>query len=210
LDDLFGFRWEPGSFKADAGEPLVYCPVRLRRPTPIRAVQCFTAAALQLRGAEIHLFIDDLGTPDFPIDALRETLLKWIELVGGRREQAQSRSFSKVLSAERPAGPDTADPWPPIRKWLGDTYDYMEKILTIAKLVPRGDSTFTLQDLNGRRPRRLLTPALVWSCLLFLHGMSPTRPLLTLGGYDERQLWQAWRESSTSETARVGHLYAPN
>jgi hypothetical protein len=85
----------------------------------------------------------------------------------------------------------------------------MEDILRVAKLVPPSDPTFTLRNLGERRPRRLLTPALVWSCLLFLHSRVPDRPIITLGGYDERLLWQAWRDCSSSTSARVGHLYVP-
>lgn len=204
LGDRFGFRWEPNSFDPALGQPLVYWPVRLRHPTPIHAVQCFAAAVLQQADAQVHLFVDDLGTQDYPVESFEGTLCKWFATGNGRVADLKVKRFSEILTTG-----STADPWPSIRRWLGDNPDNLEKILRISKLVPATDPKFTLQDLNQKRPRRLLTPAIVWSCLVFLHKSIPERPLITLSGYDERLLWQASRDLATTADAQVGHLYVP-
>jgi pimeloyl-ACP methyl ester carboxylesterase len=205
LDDRFRFRWERGSFDVAGSEPIVYWPVRLRRPTPIHAVQCFTAAALEQRGAKIHLFIDDLGQKDKPIDDFTRVLIRWFGSVGGRSENLVVTTFSETVSS---TNSDAFDPWPTIQRWLGDTEDRLDRILRVAKLVPRSDPSFTLQKLEEKRPRRLLTPAMVWSCLQHLRQKISDRPVITLGGYDEQPLWHSWASQSLHSDS-VGHLYVP-
>jgi hypothetical protein len=65
----------------------------------------------------------------------------------------------------------------------------------------------TLDEFTQQRPRRLLTPAMVWSGLSLLQR--DARPVITLGGYDERFLWQAYRDCAAVASLPVGHLYAP-
>lgn len=208
LDNLFSFRWELSSFNLDKKEPLVYWPVRLRHPTPIHAAQCFAASALQQRGARIHLFVDDLGEKNFPVDAFIAQFKKWIDLSGGNSQELNNSIFSVVIPPVDSGSRDTARPWLTVRKWLGDTEDRLETILTLSKLISASGET-TLAELVGKRPRRLLTPALVWSCLEYLHSKFSDQQIITLGGHDERNLWDAWRERAAFPGACVGHLYAP-
>jgi hypothetical protein len=42
-----------------------------------------------------------------------------------------------------------------------------------------------------------------------LHHRDQSRQIATLAGYDERPLWQAWRDLPGETTAEVGHLYVP-
>ena len=208
LDDFFSFRWERSSFDFDCAKPLVYWPVRLRRPTPIHAAQSFAASGLQRRGAVISLFIDDLGEQDFSVNAFVQKLQTWFTANGGVPSDLEITKFSDVIPPIENGSRETARPWPTVRKWLGDTEYRMELVLRLAKLIPTSGGV-TFEELADRRPRRLLTPALVWSCLEYLHMKNPDRRLITLGGYDERPLWEAWRERSISPSASVGHLYAP-
>jgi hypothetical protein len=174
LDDYFSFRWELSSFDFEQGRSRVYWPVRLRHPTPIHATQCFAASALQQRGAEIYLFIDDLGEQDFPVDSFIQKFQHWFGLNGGALSQANIKKFSEVIPPLDNGSRETAHPWPTVRKWLGDTEYRMELVLRLAKLIPiSGPATF--DDLALKRPRRLLTPALVWSCLDYLHNNAPDR-----------------------------------
>jgi len=206
LDDAFSFRWEQSSFDNSNLQPVVYWPVCLRHTTPIHAAQCFAASGLQQRGAEIHLFVDDLGEQNFPVDAFIRKFRRWFAMNGGN--DLKITNFTAVIPPTEGGATNTARPWPTVRKWLGDTEYRMELVLRLAKLVPLS-GPLSLDGLGEKRPRRLLTPALVWSCLEFLHTNIPNRPLITLGGYDEKPLWGAWREQEISSSARVGHLYAP-
>jgi hypothetical protein len=208
LDDLFGFRWEKSSFETEHENPLIYWPVRLRHPTPIHAAQCFAASGLQQRGAEIHLFVDDLGEHDFSVDLMVQKLKGWFAMDGGNPNDLRTTHFSNIIPPTEDGPRETARPWPTVRKWLGDTEYRLDHVLKIAKLVSRSGAP-AYADLAGKRPRRLLTPALVWSCLEFLHSNFRDRPIMTLGGYDESPLWSAWRDQVMTPTAHVGHLYAP-
>lgn len=208
LDDPFDFRWEKSSFDTSHGKPLIYWPVRLRHPTPIHAAQCFAGSGLQQRGAEVHLFVDDLGEQNFSVEAFVGTLRGWFGMTGGNSSDLRVTTFTSVIPPTENGGRNTARPWPTVRKWLGDTEYRMEFVLRLAKLAPLS-GPLSLDRLGEKRPRRLLTPALVWSCLDYLHTTNPNRPVITLGGYDERPLWAAWREQGISPSAQVGHLYAP-
>ena len=97
-----------------------------------------------------------------------------------------------------------------MKQWLGETTYLLEKVLRVSKLLPMQEEVaVTLEELVKQRPRRLLTPAVVWTCLLYLHRVNETRPIITLAGYDEKPLWQAWRDCSNEREIKVGHLYAP-
>jgi pimeloyl-ACP methyl ester carboxylesterase len=210
LEKQFFFRWEQCSYEVGAKSPTIFWPVRLRHPTLIHASQCFAAAGLQQRGAEIHFFIDDLGSQDYPVDSFKKELMRWFAMVGGDAEQVSAQTFSGIIPPLEATSDASLDPWPIVRKWLGDSAYKLEQTFRVSKLVrPYEVATLTIQSLNERRPRRLLTPALVWSCLAFLHANNPDRTIITLGGYDEQELWEAWRDRLISPTAKVGHLYAP-
>jgi hypothetical protein len=206
LEDLFYFRWERGSYNTGIGTSIVYWPVRLRHPTFIHAAQSFAAAGLQQRGADIRLFIDDLGEQNFPPDEFASQLSKWFAGVGGDTQKLKISKFSEIIPQDDATSDGLADPWPTIRKWLGETAYRFDVILKVSKLFPGSGG---LDELTARRPRRLLTPALVWTCLSHVNMASPQQPLVTLGGYDEKPLWEAWRDRRISPNSSVGHLYAP-
>jgi hypothetical protein len=202
LQHSFGFRWEPLRSLQIGTHFVVYWPVRLRQPTPIHAVQCFSAAALQRRGATINLYLDDLGGKECSVEFFMDRVRLWTQHVGGDFEAIQVRLFSEVITSE------VADSiWDNIHIWLGSTEYRLEKVLQIAKLLPREIGTLNWSDVVKQRPRRLLNPPLVWTCLGLAKADSNGQPVLTLGGYDERFLWEAWRELTNSLEGSAGHLY---
>lgn len=205
LRDRFGFRWEPSSFRYSHANPLVYWPVRLRHPTPIHAVQCFAAAGLQRCGCEIVLCVDDLGHRDYSLEEFRKTMQRWFSSAGGDDSRLTTRECSELLETD-----SAADIWTQVKQWLGETTYPLDKVLRVSKLLSaENETSVSIEDLRKQRPRRLLTPAVVWTCLLYLHHPDETRPIITLAGYDEKPLWQAWRDCSNEPEIKVGHLYAP-
>lgn len=204
LGTRFGFRWERSSFKDAQPNPIVCWPVRLRLPTPIHAVQCFAAAGLQRVGCDVVLFIDDLGNRDYSVEEFRKTLERWFSSATGDDSKLVTYQCSQLLEAD-----DAADIWTQVKQWLGTTTYPLEKVLRVSKLLPLDPSTMSVEELGKKRPRRLLTPAVVWTCLLYLHRLEKSKPVITLAGNDELPLWQAWRECSSEPDIKVGHLYAP-
>lgn len=203
LTGRFGFRWEPSSFRYSHDRPLVYWPIRLRHPTPIHAVQCFAAAGLQRCGCEIVLCIDELGHKDYSVEEFRKTIQRWFRNGTGDDAKLTIHECSNLLEQD-----GAADIWRQVKQWLGVTNYSLERVLRVSKLLPI-DGNISLEEFGSQRPRRLLTPAVVWTCLLYLHRGNESRPIITLAGYDELPLWQAWRDCSDEPNIKVGHLYAP-
>lgn len=201
LEDGHGFRWEVGTIRSSDTDLLVYWPVRLRSPSVIHAVQAFAAAGLQRQGATVELCIDDLGNQQYSPNYLIETIRRWFGRVGGNPDTLGTTLFSADLGGE-----NDADPWPQVQQWLGEADHLLEKVLKVSKLL--GADT-TLEQLIGKRPRRLLTPVVVWTVLMNVQRRAPTSSIITLSGYDERPLWQAWRECIRLPNVRIGHLYIP-
>lgn len=203
--DHFSFRWEPESFRGV--ETVVFWPVRLRHPTPIHAVQCFAAAALALNGAKVVLFLDDLGHKEHSTEAFVHTMRRWFRRVASAAPLFEVRTFSAVVQRD-----DDATPWEFVRKWLGEnSTNYLFEVLHISKILkPHEDERAPLRVLNLKRPRRLLTPPVTWACLATVRSDFENWDILTLGGYDERFLWKAWRSTVADGQGPVGHLYIPN
>ena len=85
---------------------------------------------------------------------------------------------------------------------------YTDRVLKISKLwhssgVPRD----IVSRLRKRRPRRLLAPAMTWTCLKALSDGDRSASIITLGGYDERILWETWRSCFGGPDSKTGHLY---
>ena len=202
LDEYFGLRWEPSTFR-ESESAVLYWPVRLRPATPIHAMQSFIAASLQKKGVAIKLFLDDLGNTESTREMFASSASRWFNAVGARFEDVAVSLFSEVATADTAGGT-----WEITRKWLSENSYRLEKVLEVSKLTIAGQE-IRLEELLQRRPRRLLTPPLVWTCLSYLLEQNSHASVITLGGYDERVLWKAWRESVRGEEVIVGHLYGP-
>ena len=200
LEDFFEFRWEPWKRFNSHSKVVVYWPVRLRTPTPIHAVQCFAAAGLQRLGAEIVLCLDDLGNAEIKPKSFNSRAGNWMRSVEGKPARLRRLLFSEIIK------PKTSEQvWGKVQTWLGKTDYRFDKILRISKL----EDAHNLETLYKRRPRRLLTPALVWTVLDYVSREYPNHMILTLGGQDERELWEAWRDLIPLAHNRIGHIYAP-
>jgi hypothetical protein len=198
LQSKYGFVWESEDHKnAPPDSTVVYWPVRLREPTAIHAVQAFAAGGLMRKGARVILCIDDLGTPDLPTEVLEKALAKYISKVGGDWQAVQIRYFTTLVTHE-----SFAEASQLMRQWLADLNYKLTQVFEIAKIL--GPNKVEID--NTKKPRRLFTPPLVWFC--FIQMIKEFGANVTLGGYDERGLWEAWRRV-TRKQYKVGHLYIP-
>jgi predicted MPP superfamily phosphohydrolase len=210
LEDNYYLRWEPMNHDFSTKNPIIYWPVRLRQPTPIHATQCFVAAGLQKFGCIISLWIDDLGKKDYSEDLFIRQLEEWFIKTGGDKSKLTTRRFSEILNTDNK---HIEPAWKMMQKWLGTMVYFTDQILKISKIWPstespeNEDAEKVIQEFSKRRPARLMTPSMVWTCLSVLHQDDETRPLITLGGYDEQELWDAWRRCCNFPFMKVGHLY---
>jgi predicted MPP superfamily phosphohydrolase len=193
LDDL-DLIWEPESFRMEDERAVVFWPLRLRHPTPIHAAQAFAAAALSRGGAQIRLWIDDLGDQAHPVEDFRKWIEGWVLACGGSPPQVH-RYTEVAGSHEMLAG------WEVVRSWWGGDAS-IQDVLHLTKILPAG-------DLNYVRSRKLLTPATTWACLAATARDADGAPLITLGGHDERDFWATWTGVRPSHKPATGHLYIP-
>lgn len=209
LEDDFYVRKECAHSKCTGDHPLVYWPVKLREPAPIHAAQAFVAAGLSQLGCNVSLWIDDLGNTKYSRSSLEGKIKQWFERAKGKTSMLASRSFSEI----RNGGSHTQAAWEILQNWLGNNAFYTDDALRISKILPSRDRSepeppeHVLQLLARRRPRRLMNPSMVWTCLRILHQENPDLPITTLGGHDEKDLWKAWRTCCDFEGMQVCHLY---
>ncbi len=165
------------------------------------------AAGLQKVGCDISLWIDDLGNEDYTIDSFIPYLKQWFNKAGGKEELIDVRQFKEIHSSDN-EHVDSA--WEMLQNWLANDAYKTDDILKISKILPQKkeySSDFVIGELKKHRPRRVMTPAMVWTCMLVLNQEKSSKPIITLGGYDEQTLWEAWRTCCGPQKMKVGHIY---
>lgn len=202
LDKDFRFIWERPETSVE--NAVIFWAVRLRTPTPIHAVQSFVAAGLQKLGCEVILWLDDLGRTDYSDKGFFARVDWWFEKVGGDKTKLGKRKFTELYESEDNALFFRSY----VQRWLGENNIYkLSEVLKVSKLTKPEDNS--IDQLSDRKPRRILTPSMVWATLAILLKEQPNRTVITLGGYDEEPLWRAWKECIREEDTITGHLYTP-
>jgi 3',5'-cyclic AMP phosphodiesterase CpdA len=194
--------WEPSG---TSGQPThIFWPVRLRQPTLIHAAQAFLAAAFQSRGVTIVLCLDSLGNVDCDVATFTRRVAKHFSLVGADWSAVRVEDAQALLTPDR-----LRTVWTVHAEWLARESNRLGRVLRVSKLFdPSLEGPETPLE---RKPRKLMTPAVIWSCFELLRVSLPKDPpavWVTLGGWDERDLWAAWRDVFGSRDG-VGHLYVP-
>lgn len=194
-----------------SADALVYWPVRIRQPNVVHAVQTFVAAALQVRGFDVRLCFDDLGRPDgYPdvqsgVNDLTDAVRKWSTRVTTSRNAevivSKIRRFSEFVGdshSRRPQEGALALLGNNLVKWLMSS-DKLKSVLSQSKLM-KSDTDVHLEG----RPRKLLSPAVVWTVLQML--ATEHRSFITLGGEDEKPIWNAF---PTDRIFKIANIYLP-
>ena len=196
---------------------VLYWPVRLRTPNFVHAVQTFIAAALAARGVQVHLCFDDLGRIDgFPnaakaAEAFKRRVRGWALKVVAPEHADNLLSNCHCFSDYVGDNETGKEAKPGVLEALGKNLlewlvakDRLEEVLVEAKLMNDLGA-----DLNGR-PRRLLTPPVVWTVLQTLQrDIGSTSMILTLGGADERPIWRAFETVNSSSAHLTSILIKP-
>ena len=83
------------------------------------------------------------------------------------------------------------------------------KILEVSKLIRPLEIGVESVSEPKRKPRRLLTPSMNWATLALLFSENKDKTVITLGGFDEKPLWDAWKECIRQNVSITGHLFTP-
>ena len=221
LDRRFGWEhvWSP-----DARSPyLVFWPVRLRTgPNVIHMAQALVAAALSARNARVVVCLDDFAVPEREARAREfgDAVAWWFSRIPDATPP-EIRSLSDFIAMredpETGAGPEgmlrPTRPWEIARELYGDRNPSVFRVLVAAKILPdipldelSENLPVILQALQRKNADRLLTPLTLFSFLQSLLNDRPTGSVVTLGGLDERALWELWRDTFDHD---VNQVYNP-
>ncbi|BEL06301.1 hypothetical protein Q0Z83_044920 [Actinoplanes sichuanensis] len=228
IDDLLRelerrFGWKSGRPK-DAppigASPLVYWPVRLRRPSVIHMAQAFAVGALAGRGARIVVALDDLSVADSaalrgPFEA---ELRRWITHVTPDPDLTFQSLRAYVENRDRMRGPEDmlrpTDPWVVAREFYGrpvSLYTALAAVKALPHLSPfdldiEESAAMIVQNLQQQGARRILTPMTIWAYLHSLLRKSPDASVITISGRDEGLFWDQWHQIFRH---RLSPLYNP-
>jgi len=208
--------------QANAQPPTqVFWPHRVREANLVHGVFALAAAAATRAGLTVHLLLDDVGLPErrrYQCGELESWIRTWVTFASGDDAKVTVGRFSSVLTDQYLA----EHAWRALNDYLDD--NWVLKFLLASKVVsPLRYRTHSQQsvlellenDRDSLKASKLLTPLRNWVVfeaeITRLLGGRPTRgsgTIITLGGDDERDLWEMW-DGGCAEglSARVQHVY---
>lgn len=194
---------------------------RAREPNLVHGVFSLAAAAATRAGLPVHLLLDDLAgdrrTPDL-CNELDAQIRTWVAFASGDDAKLSTRLYSEVLSesylAERG--------WSAIIDYLNPRIGVLD-FLVASKVISPLQYTINaeesvqalLRNAESLGAERLLTPLQNWLVfekqIAWILAQSPggmANSVITLGGEDERTLWDAFHRGCSDDlSARVRHIY---
>jgi transcriptional regulator with XRE-family HTH domain len=195
---------------------------RAREPNLVHGVFALAAAAATRAGLPVHLLLDDLaardrGTPDL-CDELESRIRTWVAFASGDDAKLSARLYSEVLSEPYLAGRG----WSAVNDYLNPRIGVLD-FLVASKVISPLQYTINaeesvqalLRNAESLGAERLLTPLRNWlvfeNQIAWILAQSPggmANSVITLGGEDERTLWDAFHRGCPDDlSARVRHIY---
>jgi transcriptional regulator with XRE-family HTH domain len=194
---------------------------RLREPNLVHGVLAMAAAAATRAGLSVHLLLDDIDLPQARRQVLRDEfafrLSCWFEFAAGNKGLLTSAVYSDILTGqvlEQRA-------WAAICRYLNPRSSVLEFLLASKALSPLQYNTDAYQSVlelvrqaESLKADRLITPIRNW--IVFEQEISKLTNryragnglIVTLGGEDERVLWELWHRGCAEELSeRVRHIY---
>src|SRR5215472_16646643 len=199
----------------------VFWPHKVRKAHLVHGVYALAAAAATRVGLPVHLLLDDIELEERDRQLcgdLESWVRSWVAFASGNDAKVTVGLFSSVLTDEYLA----KRAWPAVNDYLNKHSSVLRFLLASKVVSPQrysadaDQSVLELQrDRESIRADRLLATLrnlLVFEAeitrLLDLHPDNGADMIITLGGDDERDLWEMWhRGCSESLSARVQHLY---
>jgi hypothetical protein len=195
---------------------------RLHQPNLVHAVFALAAAAATRAGLSVRLLLDDTGLPAWQRTSLRDDLIgriqSWFSFAAGDQAKLTIGLYSGILTDELLAERG----WLTVCRYLAGDVEILQ-ILLAAKVVSptlyRTESEESvlaiLRQSQAIHADMLLTALRNWIVFEYeiedrLRTVSSDvlSPILTLGGEDERNLWELWDSCCPDNlTSAVKHIY---
>jgi transcriptional regulator with XRE-family HTH domain len=191
---------------------------KVRSANLLHGVFALAAAACTRAGMSVHLLLDDASLAErdrWQCAELESRIRGWLAFASGNDAKLTTGLFSGVLGDQRLVG----RAWPAINDYLNMHSSMLEVLLASKAISPvqypirERDSILELRN-DSIKADRLLTAVRNW--LVFeaeigrlLDGpASNSDVILTLGGGDERMLWEVWQRGCSDDlAARVQHVF---
>ncbi|HTT55284.1 MAG TPA: helix-turn-helix transcriptional regulator [Streptosporangiaceae bacterium] len=195
---------------------------RAREPNLVHGVFSLAAAAATRAGLPVHLLLDDIAVNDRRnhdlCDELDSKIRTWVAFASGDDAKLSTKLYSEVLTEPYV----TERGWPAITDYLNPRIGVLD-FLVASKVISPLQYTINaeesvqalLRNAESLGAERLLTPLRNWLVFekeissILEHspgGMSDF--VVTLGGEDERTLWNAFHRGCSDElSSRVRHTY---
>lgn len=195
---------------------------RANEPNLVHGVFSLAAAAATRAGLPVHLLLDDLVDSDRRArdlcDELESQMRTWVAFASGDDAKLSTTLYSEVLSEEYLSERG----WSAINDYLNPRIGVLDFLVASKAISPQLyniNAEESVQDMlrnaESLGAERLLTPLRNW--LVFekqigwILAQSPggmANSVITLGGEDERKLWDAFhRGCPDALSARVRHIY---
>jgi transcriptional regulator with XRE-family HTH domain len=208
--------------QANAQPPArVFWPHKVREANLVHGVFSLAAAAATRAGMTVHLLLDDVELEErrrYLCGELESWVRSWVAFASGDDAKVTVGLFSQVLTDEYLAG----RAWPALSDYLNRNSSVLRFLLASKAVSPLRYSAHAeqgvldlLRDRESIRADKLLTPLRNWivfeaeiTRLLRLNPDGGSGTIVTLGGDDERDLWEMWhRGCSENLSARVQHMF---
>jgi transcriptional regulator with XRE-family HTH domain len=194
---------------------------RAREPNLVHGVFSLAAAAATRADIPVYLLLDDLERSNRQNHELCEELdsqiRTWVAFASGDGAKLSTRLYSQVLTEPHLAGRG----WSAINDYLNPdigVLDFLVASKVISPLLytinPEESVLDLLRNAESLGAERLLTPLRNWLVFeqqigwILGRSADATTFVITLGGEDERALWEAFHRGCSDDlSARVRHIY---
>jgi transcriptional regulator with XRE-family HTH domain len=194
---------------------------RVRKPTLVHGVYSLAAAAASRAGLSVRLLLDDVDLEDGEsretCEEIESRVREWVQFALGDETKLSIGLYSQVLTEDYLA----RRAWPAVLDYLSNHISVLQLLRAAKAISPQQFSADAessalelLRNEGSIRANRLLTPLRNWlvfeaeiARLLAMpsvgHGSA-----VTLGGGDERILWEVWRRGCPDGLpSRVQHIF---
>ena len=214
---LAGFdvpRFQPGTRPPTK----VFWVHKVRPANLLHGVFALAAAASTRAGMPVHLLLDDASLPEresHQCAELESRVRSWVAFASGDDAKLTTGLFSTVLRDQHLVERG----WQAINDYLNSQSTVLEVLLASKAISPMQYSVLEQNSIlelrqDSLKADRLLTAVRNWLVFeaeiarLLAHTGGGSDTILTLGGADERILWNVWRRGCPDElAARVQHIF---
>lgn len=191
---------------------------KVRPATLVHGVFSLAAAAATRAGLSVHLLLDDVELPErerYRCGEFESRVREWVAFASGDDAKLSTGLYTAVLTDEYLAERG----WSAVKDYLSIHSSVLEVLRASKSVSPQqydvAESVLEiLRNEESLRADRLLTPLRNWLVFeaevarMLRMSASGSDSIITLGGEDERVLWDVWHRGCPDDlSARVQHIY---